>query len=110
MIQLQSLLKEATFETYFVQVILKMRSEFNFTEIYNQIRGIKDVIVIKVIENDSLKAASSKDSHYSLLDLKFLSEGNSVETIKAIKHEALKIPGLLKFHVRSQTLLRIRNY
>lgn len=110
MINLQSLLNEATFETYFVQVILKMKNESNFTEIYNQIRGIKDVVVIKVIDNDKLQAASSKDYHYSLLNLKFIVGGNSIETIKMIKHEALKFSGLLKFHVRSQTLLKIRNY
>lgn len=110
MISLQTLLNETTFETYFVQVIIKMRNEYNFTEIYNQIRGIKDVVVVKVVDNEKLQAMSDKVYNYSLLEIKFLSEASSVATIRMIKHEALKLPGLLKFHVRSQTMIKIRNY
>ena len=110
MISLQTILSEATFETYFVQVVIKMRADFNFTEIYNQIRGIKDVVVVKIIDTDKLDAASNKDYKYILLEMKFMSEGNAIETIKMIKHEALKIPGLVKFLVRTKTMLKIRNY
>ena len=61
---LEQLLTEASFETYFVQIILKMKNEVNFTEIYNQIRGIKDVIVVKVIDNEQLQAASNDLYNY----------------------------------------------
>jgi hypothetical protein len=107
---LETLLTEASFETYFVQVILKMKNEVNFTEIYNQIRGIKDVIVVKVIDNEQLQAASNDLYNFSLLEMKFISQGNSIESVKAIKTEALKIPGLVKFEVRTKTILKIRNY
>jgi hypothetical protein len=107
---LEQLLTEATFETFFVQIILKMKNDVNFTEIYNQIRGIKDVIVVKVIDNEQLQAASSDLYNYSLLELKYISQGNAMDTIKAIKSEALKIPGLVKFEVRTRTILKIRNY
>ena len=107
---LEQLLTEASFETFFVQVILKMKTETNFTEIYNQIRGIKDVIVVKVIDNEQLQAASSDLYNYSLLEMKYISSGNAIETIKIIKSEALKIPGLVKFEVRTRTILKIRNY
>ena len=110
MISLQTILSEATFETYFVQVVIKMRADFNFTEIYNQIRGIKDVVVVKIIDTEKLDAASNEDYKYILLEMKFMSEGNAIETIKMIKHEALKIPGLVKFLVRTKTMLKIRNY
>ena len=110
MISLQTILSEATFETYFVQILIKMRNDFNFTEIYNQVRGIKDVIVVKVVDNEKLQAASDENYNYSLLEIKFLSEGSAIDTIKMIKHEALKLPGLLKFHVRTNTMLKIINY
>jgi hypothetical protein len=110
MISLQTLLSEATFETYFVQIVIKMKSDFNFTEIYNQVRGIKDVIVVKVIDTDQLDAASNENYKYALLEIKYISEGNAINTTKMIKHEALKIPGLVKFYVRTKTLLKIRNY
>jgi hypothetical protein len=107
---LEQLLTEATFETFFVQIILKMKNDVNFTEIYNQIRGIKDVVVVKVIDNEQLQAASSDLYNYSLLELKYISQGNAMDTIKTIKSEALKIPGLVKFEVRTRTILKIRNY
>lgn len=110
MISLQTILSEATFETYFVQVVIKMRSDFNFTEIYNQVRGIKDVVVVKVIDTEKLDAASNEDYKYTLLEIKFMASGNSLDTIRKIKHEALKIPGLVKFLVRTKTMLKIRNY
>jgi hypothetical protein len=110
MISLQTLLNEATFSTHFVQVVIKMRSDFNFTEIYNQIRGIKDVVVVKVVDTEKLDNASNEDFKYILLEVKFMSGGNAIDTVKTIKHEALKIPGLVKFLVRTQTLLKIRNY
>ena len=110
MTSLQTILSEATFETYFVQIVIKMKSDFNFTEIYNQIRGIKDVIVVKVVDTEKLDAASTDNYKYNLLEIKFISEGNALGTAKMIKHEALKIPGLVKFYVRTKTLLKIRNY
>ena len=110
MVFLETLLSEASFETYFTQVIIKMKNDFNFTEIYNQVRGIKDVIVVKVIDNEKLQLASNDLYNYSLLEIKYISEGNALETIKSIKTEALKIPGLVKFEVRSRTIQKIRNY
>jgi hypothetical protein len=110
MVTLETLLSEITFETYFVQIVIRMKNDYNFTEIYNQVRGIKDVIVVNVVDNEKLDAASDDNFKYGLLEIKFISEGSAVDTIKMIKHEALKIPGLVKFLVRSNTILKIRNY
>lgn len=110
MISLQTILSEATFETVFTQAVIKMKTDFNFTEIYNQIRGIKDVVVVKVIDTEQLDAASNENYKYTLLEIKFISIGTPIDSIKRIKHEALKIPGLVKFYVRTKTLKKIRNY
>jgi len=110
MISLETLLTEASFDTHFVQIVIKMRKDFNFTEIYNQVRAIRDVVVVNVVDNEKLDAASIGDNKYSLLEMKFISEGSPIDTIKMIKHEALKIPGLIKFLVRTKTMLKIRNY
>ena len=107
---LQTLLSEVSFETYFVQIVIKMKKEFSFTEIYNQIRAVKDVVVINVVDNEKLDNMSDDAYKYSLIEMKFISEKTSIDTIKMIKHEALKIPGLVKFHVRTKTMLKIRNY
>ena len=111
MISLQTILSEAVFETYFVQVIIKMKTDSNFTEIYNQIRGIKDVVVVKVIDTDKLDAASNENYKYTLLEVKFMvSDRNPINTIKRIKTEALRIPVWVQFLVRTKTILKISNY
>lgn len=107
---LENIIQERSFNTYFVQVIIKLNKDYNFTEIYNQIRGVKDVVVVKIVDNDRLDSISTKDHKYSLLEMKFLSGGNPIDTIKEIKHESLKIEGLVKFYIRVNTLLKIRNY
>jgi hypothetical protein len=111
MISLQTILSERAFETYFVQVIIKMKKDANFTEIYNQIRGIKDVVVVKVIDTDRLDALSTGDYKYTLLEMKYMvSDKNPINTVKRVKSEALRIPGLVQFQVRTKTMLKIRNY
>lgn len=105
------LINEATFETYFMQAIIKMeRKKGNATEAYNQVRAIKDVIVVKVINNDKLESLSDANYDYALLEIKFINEGTPQETIQAIKQAALQINGLVKFFPREKSLVKIRNY
>jgi hypothetical protein len=108
--KLLDLLSEAV-ETYFMSAIIKMeRKTGNATEIYNQVRAIKDIVVIKVISNDKLDSLSDANYDYALLEIKFINEGTPEETIQMIKQAALKIPGLVKFFPRAKSLLKIRNY
>ena len=106
-----NILTEAVFETYFMQAIIKMeRKKGNATEAYNQVRAIKDVVVVKVISNDRLESLSDANYDYALLEIKFINEGTPAETIKMIKEAALRIPGLVKFFPREKSLVKIRNY
>jgi hypothetical protein len=108
--KLIDLLTEAV-ETYFISAIIKMeRKTGNATEIYNQVRAVKNIIVIKVINNDKLESLSDANYDYALLEIKFINEGTPQETIQIIKDSALKIPGLVKFFPREKSLLKIRNY
>jgi len=105
------LINEITFETYFIQAIIKMeRRKGNATEAYNQVRGIKNVIVVKVINNEKLESLSDANYDYALLEIKFINEGTPQETIQMIKQAALKINGLVKFFPREKSLVKIRNY
>ena len=109
--KLLDILAEATFETYFMQVIIKIDKKLaNNTEVYNQIRAIKDIIVIKIVSNDKLEAMSDDKHAYELLEIKFVNEGTPQETIKMIKENALKIRGLVKFFPREKSVIKIRNY
>ena len=106
-----NLINEATFETYFIQAIIKMeRKKGNATEAYNQVRGIKDVIVVKVINNEKLESLSDANYDYALLEIKFINEGTPEETIQSIKQAALQINGLVKFFPREKSLVKLRNY
>jgi hypothetical protein len=108
--KLLDLLLEA-FETYFMQVIIKVeKAKANQTEIYNQVRAIKDVVVIKIVTNDKLESLSDANYDYALLEIKFINEGTPEETIKMIKDAALGINGLVKFFPREKSLIKIRNY
>jgi hypothetical protein len=108
--KLLDLLLEA-FETYFMQVIIKVeKAKANQTEIYNQVRAIKDVVVIKIVTNDKLESLSDANYDYALLEIKFINEGTPEETIKMIKDAALGINGLVKFFPREKSLVKIRNY
>jgi hypothetical protein len=94
-----------------MQAIIKMeRKKGNATEAYNQVRGIKDVIVVKVISNDKLESLADANYDYALLEIKFINEGTPAETIKMIKEAALRINGLVKFFPREKSLVKIRNY
>ena len=108
--KLLDLLLEA-FETYFMQVIIKVeKAKANQTEIYNQVRAIKDVVVIKIVTNNKLESLSDANYDYALLEIKFINEGTPEETIKMIKDAALGIDGLVKFFPREKSLVKIRNY
>lgn len=108
--KLVDILSEAV-ETYFMSAIIKMeRKTGNATEIYNQVRAIKDIVVIKVISNEKLESLSDANYDYALLEIKFINEGTPEETINMIKQNALKIPGLVKFFPRAKSLVKIRNY
>jgi hypothetical protein len=109
--KLIDLLTEAV-ETYFVSSIIKMERNTgaNATEIYNQVRAIKSIVVIKIVTNDKLESLSDDNYDYALLEIKFINEGTPQETIQMIKQFALKIPGLVKFFPREKSLLKIRNY
>ncbi len=108
--KLVDILSEAV-ETYFMSAIIKMeRKKANSTEIYNQIRAIKDIVVIKVISNEKFESLSDTNYDYALLEIKFINEGTPEETIQMIKQNALKINGLVKFFPRAKSLVKIRNY
>jgi hypothetical protein len=106
-----NLINEANFETFFLQAIIKIeKRKANNTEIYNQVRAIQDIIVVKIVNNEKIEALSDNNYDYALLEIKFINEGTPEQTISMIKEKALKIVGLVKFFPRAKSLVKIRNY
>jgi aspartyl/asparaginyl-tRNA synthetase len=106
-----NIINEMNLETYLVQVIIKVdKSKKNTTEAYNQIRAIKNIVVVKVIKSEKMESLSDQNYDYAILDIKFLNESTPQKTLLDIKNNALKINGLVKFFLRDRTLNKIRNY
>jgi hypothetical protein len=109
--KLIDLLSEYLLETYFIQVIIKIdKNKANNTEIYNQIRAINSVVVIKTVFDAQVESMGNSDYDYTLLEIKFINISTPVETINNIKSVAKRIFGLVGFNIRPKTLVKIRNY
>jgi hypothetical protein len=92
---------------FVVDVLIKTAKDSNKVEIYNQIRAIKDVVVLTVEQNDFLMSKSTDKFDYELLHIKFLAASEPKAVIDEIKKAAIiteRIPGLLQFIIRYQTI------
>ena len=106
MIKLTNLILESL-SLYEIEVLIKTEKDSNKVDIYNSLRGIEGVVVIKVEYNSYLDTLISDKTEYSLLHMKYLVHTDPIEDIKFIKRRALitnKIHGLLKFIYRLKTL------
>jgi len=106
MTSLMNLLLEAL-SIFEVEVLIKTEKDSNKVDIYNEIRGINGVVVVKVEQNTYLNTLITDKTEYTLLHMKYLVKTDPIEDIKAIKSIALstgKISGLLKFEPRLKTL------
>jgi hypothetical protein len=112
MIKLIDILTEALV-LFKIEVLIKTSTTENQVYIYNEIRGIKDIVVVTVEQNDFLKSKSNDNYQYALLKLKYLALKEPKEAIKGIKKDALvttRIPGLLQFIPRFNTIEKIGEY
>ena len=98
---------------YRIEVLIRTDAEANQVYIYNEIRGIKNVVVVTIDQNDFLKSKDTERHHYSLLKIKYLTKDTPKESIDQIKKDALvtnKINGLLQFIPRYNTIEKIGQY
>lgn len=98
---------------YRIEILIKTAAQENQVYIYNQIRGLAGVVVVTIEQSEFLKAKSNDKVKYELLKLKFLAEKEPVDAIQDIKKDALitnKIPGLIQFIPRLNTIEKIGEY
>lgn len=113
MIKLSNILSEAFESIYKIEVLIKTSSSENQVFIYNEIRGLEGVVVVTVEQSDFLKSKSDKKYQYALLKMKFLANVEPKEVVNNIKVDALvttKIPGLIQFIPRLNTLEKVGEY
>jgi hypothetical protein len=112
MIKLRDILTEALV-LYKIEVLIKTSSSENQVFVYNEIRGLTGVVVVTVEQNDFLKSKSNKQHQYALLKMKYLATEEPKNAINNIKTDALtttRIPGLLQFIPRFNTIEKVGQY
>ena len=112
MIKLVDILTEALI-LYKIEVLIKTSADENQVFIYNEIRGIKDVVVVTVEQNDFLKQKGHDKHQYALLKIKYLASLEPKAAINSIKTDALvtnKVPGLMQFIPRFNTIEKVGEY
>jgi len=112
MIKLTDILTEAVALDK-IDVLIKTSTDTNKVEIYNQIRGLTNVVVVTVEQNEFLDSKATDKFEFSLLHMKYLVTSDPKTAIDEIKKDALvttRIPGLLQFIPRYKTAQNVGKY
>ena len=94
-------------------ILIKTAAEENKVEIYNEIRALNGVVVVTIEQSDFLNTKATKVYEYSLLKLKYIGRGDAKASIKEIGIDAVtknRIPGLLQFIPRYNTIIKVGSY
>ena len=96
-----------------IEVLIKTDTRFNKVDIYNELRGVKGVVVVKIEQNSYLDSKSTDRFEYSLLHIKYLVSSTPQEEIDEIKSQVMvtsKILGILQFIPRYKTSFKVEGY
>jgi hypothetical protein len=94
-------------------VLIKTAADQNKVEIYNEIRALNGVVVVTIEHSDFLDTKATQQYEYSLLKLKYIGRGDAKSSIKEIGIDAVtknRIPGLLQFIPRYNTIIKVGSY
>jgi len=94
-------------------VLIKTRADQNKVEIYNEIRALEGVVVVTIQQSDFLNRKKTNQYEYSLLKVKYIGRGDAKSSIKNIGIDAVtknKVPGLLQFIPRYNTIIKVGSY
>ena len=111
MISFKTILNEEV-NLYQGDVIIKNKLETNQKDIFNQLRAVPNVIVVTPVVDTYLNSQRDDVIEYALIKIKFISTGEPLNDLKAIKSRAMKggegykrVDGLLSFVVRPKTII-----
>jgi hypothetical protein len=94
-------------------VLIKTEADQNKVEIYNEIRALDGVVTVNIEQSDFLNNKATPQYEYSLLRLKYIGRGDAKSSIKEIGINAVtknKVPGLLQFIPRYNTIIKVGSY
>jgi hypothetical protein len=94
-------------------ILIKTESDQNKVEVYNEIRALEGVVVVTIEQSDFLNDKATDRYEYSLLKVKYIGRGDAKSSIKEIGINAVtknKVPGLLQFIPRYNTITKVGSY
>ena len=94
-------------------ILIKTESDQNKVEVYNEIRALEGVVVVTIEQSDFLDDKATDRYEYSLLKVKYIGRGDAKSSIKDIGINAVtknKVPGLLQFIPRYNTITKVGSY
>ncbi len=113
MIKLKNILNEVL-NTYIVQAYMLTDTDFNITDILDQIRAVRKVTIIRNITPPEY--AQKQNFEYTLVTIKFISRGDPKQDLEKMKQDILtsdrsmndlRVPGVKSFKVKPETLRRL---
>ena len=113
MIKLKIILNEVL-NTYIVQAYMLTDTDYNITDVLDQIRAIRKITIVRNITPPEY--VQKKNLEYTLVTIKFVSRGNPKKDIEKIKQDVLtsdrsatdlRVPGVKSFKYKEGTLKRL---
>ena len=113
MIKLTNILSEIL-NTYQVQAYMLTDTNFNITDVLDQVRAIRKITIVRNITPPEY--VQKKNVEYTLINIKFITRGNPKEDMEQIKKDILtsdrsktdlRVPGVKLFKFKEQTLSRL---
>ena len=113
MIKLKNILNEVL-NTFSVQAFMLTDSNFNITDVLEQIRAIRKITIVRNITPEDY--VQKPNVEYHLLSIKFLTRGDAKKDLEKIKQDIetsdmsatdLRVPGVKTFKFKYETLRRL---
>ena len=70
-------------------VLITVDKQTDRSDIFNALRAIPNVVIVKPKDSDFLNAKETEDTGYSYVNIKFISNRNAVSDFKKIRQYAL---------------------
>ena len=113
MIKLKNILNEVL-NTYIVQAYMLTDTDYNITDVLDQIRAIRKVTIVRNITPPEY--VQKQNFEYTLVTIKFITRGDAKQDLEKIKQDILtsdrsktdlRVPGVKSFKYKEGTLRRL---
>lgn len=112
--KIANLIKESL-NLYQVKILIKVDKQVDRADIFNNLRGIPNVVIIKPKDSDYLNSKETDTIGFSFANVKFISNTNPQKDFKIIRNMALegssdfkKIVGLYRIDYNPNNITKIQ--